>query len=253
MMFSRDASRIDGAWYRGMGLTIVWLAAATACFPADWPQFGGLQRAFTSPETGLARSWPSEGPKLLWKVPLHKGFAGAAVFGGEVFLFDQAGDQEILLCLDLASGRELWRFADRAPNKIAPPGARATPAVDRDYVFVCGTTGRLSCLDRKTQQVVWRADLAKDFDGVVPQWGFAQNPALWKNLVVVAPQGRRGGVVAFERGTGVVAWRSPYVTGMITCSWEASYISPALAEIDGVPQAITATAHGPAGPSGAWT
>ena len=252
-MCSRHTGRINGAGFRGMGPMMVWLAAATTSLAADWPQFGGPQRAFTSPETGLARSWPTDGPKLLWKIPLHSGFAGAAVRDGEVFLFDQADDQEILLCLDIGTGKELWRFADTAPNKIGPAGTRATPAVDQDYVFICGTTGHLNCLDRKTHKVVWQANLVKDFDGVVPLWGVAQNPALWKNLVIVAPQGRKGGIVAFERNTGRVAWRSPYVTGMITGSWEGSYISPALTEIDGTPQAIMATAHGPKGDNDAWT
>ena len=153
-MCSRHTGRINGAGFRGMGPMMVWLAAATTSLAADWPQFGGPQRAFTSPETGLARSWPTDGPKLLWKIPLHSGFAGAAVRDGEVFLFDQADDQEILLCLDIGTGKELWRFADTAPNKIGPAGTRATPAVDQDYVFICGTTGHLNCLDRKTHKVV---------------------------------------------------------------------------------------------------
>jgi outer membrane protein assembly factor BamB len=248
-----DGGVAGGAGFRGLCGIVVWLAVAATCAAEDWPQFGGPRRDFTSPETGLARSWPAEGPKLLWKVPLHKGFAGASVFGGEVFLFDQAGDREVLLCLDLATGKELWRFDDTAPNTIRPAGARATPAVDREYVFVCGTTGRLHALDRKTRKVVWRADLVKDFDGTVPKWGVAQNPALWRNLVIVAPQGRQGGVVAFDRGDGRVVWKSPYLRSMITGNWEGSYISPALTEIDGVPQAIMATAHGPRGDDGTWS
>jgi outer membrane protein assembly factor BamB len=232
---------------------VIWLMLTAVCGGADWPQFGGLRRDFTSPETGLARSWPEAGPRLLWRAPLNKGFAGAAIHGNEVFLFDQASDEEVLLCLDLATGRELWRYGEVAPNKIRPAGARATPAVDEDFVFTCGTTGRLNCIERQSRNLRWRVDLVKAFDGKVPQWGFAQNPALWKDLVIVAPQGRQGGVAAFERATGRVVWKSPYLRSMITGSWHGSYVSPAITVIDGVPQAIMATAHGPKGEDGQWT
>ena len=226
------------------------LAAALGAAPPrtgaeDWPQFGGLGRDFTSPETGLARSWPDAGPKKLWTVPLNAGFSGAAVVGGEVFILDRVDNkQDVLLCVDLATGKELWRFANDARGRVSPPGARATPAVDRDNVYVTGPLGDFYCVSRKTHQAVWTAHLVNDFAGKLPQWNVAQNPALYGQLVIVAPQGRGAGVAAFAKATGKVAWTSPCLPGMITGGWEGSYVSPVLTEIAGVPQAVVVTAQG---------
>ena len=34
---------------------------------SDWPAFGGPAGNGTSPETGLAKAWPEQGPPVLWK------------------------------------------------------------------------------------------------------------------------------------------------------------------------------------------
>jgi hypothetical protein len=33
----------------------------------DWPQWRGIERNGISPETGLLKSWPADGPPLVWK------------------------------------------------------------------------------------------------------------------------------------------------------------------------------------------
>ena len=35
---------------------------------ADWPQYLGPDRNSISPEKGLLRSWPADGPEVLWTV-----------------------------------------------------------------------------------------------------------------------------------------------------------------------------------------
>ena len=52
-------------------------------FAADWPQYFGPRRDSTSTEKGLLRTWPKEGPKVLWTVPLGAGFGGPAVSRGK--------------------------------------------------------------------------------------------------------------------------------------------------------------------------
>src|SRR5207302_8263612 len=43
------------------------LAADFKPRPFDWPQWQGPDRTAVSKEPGLLRSWPKEGPKLLWE------------------------------------------------------------------------------------------------------------------------------------------------------------------------------------------
>ena len=81
-------------------VTIMVALSATSVLAADWPWLYGPRRNHTSEQKGLLRTWPQEGPKVLWTVPLAAGFGGPAVSGGNVYV---SGPR-----------REGWRHAARA-------------------------------------------------------------------------------------------------------------------------------------------
>ena len=111
---------------RTPALIALFVTVTVACaLAADWPGYLGPRRDGTSPETGLLRTWPKEGPKVLWTTPVGIGYGGPAVAAGKVYLLDRddtVGDK--LRCLDLATGKELWNFAYAAPGKFDHPGSR---------------------------------------------------------------------------------------------------------------------------------
>ena len=53
---------------------LTWIISANA---QDWPQFLGPERNSTSPQENLLRSWPDEGPEVLWRVDVGIGYGGA--------------------------------------------------------------------------------------------------------------------------------------------------------------------------------
>ena len=92
---------------------------------ADWPQYLGPDRNASAPEARLAKTWPERGPRRLWSFSLGIGYGGASVQGGEVFVLDRiVGKKDILRCIDLQSGKELWNFSYDAPGKHPHPGSR---------------------------------------------------------------------------------------------------------------------------------
>lgn len=199
---------------------------------ADWPQYLGPNRDGVSPEKGLARAWPEAGPKVLWSVSVGEGYAGAAVRDGEVYILDRTEDKnDILRCFALADGKELWNYSYVAEGKVGHNGSRNPPTVDDQYVYSVGMMGNFLCVDRKTHKPVWEKDLQKEFGAPLPNWGFAQSPLLYKKLVIIAPQAPDAGVVAFDRVTGEVVWKSPGF-GL------PGYVSPAIATLAGVEQLI---------------
>ena len=104
---------------REVTLSTAILFLVTSGVQADWPQFMGPNRDGVSHETGLARAWPDNGPKVLWTVSLGEGFGGASIDKGEVLVLDRIDDeQDILRCLDLDTGKELWRSAYRGNNSL---------------------------------------------------------------------------------------------------------------------------------------
>src|SRR5262249_1992843 len=81
-----------------------------ACARADdWPQLLGPNRDGISLETGLAKSWPKSGPRVLWRKEVGPGFSGPVVAGKRLIAFYRQGEEEIVRCLDAESGSELWK------------------------------------------------------------------------------------------------------------------------------------------------
>ena len=211
----------------------------TSPLAADWPWLYGPSRNSTSDQKGLLRTWPTDGPKQLWSVPLSIGFGGPAISAGKVYVFDRdekVGDN--LRVLDLASGKELWNFAYPAPGTFMFPGSRTTPTVDGERVYTSGPLGDLYCLDTRTRKPVWNKNIWKDFGGgsELPRWAIVQHPLVYGNLLIVAPQTPQAGVVAYDKLTGELKWKSAPLSGL------PGYVSPSIAKIDGEDHLVMVTA-----------
>src|SRR5512136_2323624 len=89
------------------GLLILIAISAAA---GEWPQFRGPERNNISTETGLYRTWPKGGPKVLWKTPVCEGYAGAAIKDGRVYLndYDAQKKEHLIRCISLADGKDIW-------------------------------------------------------------------------------------------------------------------------------------------------
>ena len=209
---------------------------ANSAFAEDWPQYLGPTRNSIWPQKGLLRSWPEKGPEVLWTVPVGRGFGGPVVKGGKVYLLDRddkVGDN--LRCLDLSNGKELWSFAYDAPGTVMFPGSRSVPTVDGDKIYSCGHNGDLYCVDTKTHKPVWNKNVWKDFGGEkLPFWAITQCPLIYGDLLIVASQAPQAGVVAYEKLTGNVKWKTSPI-GLI------SYVSPAIVKVDGKDHVVMVT------------
>jgi outer membrane protein assembly factor BamB len=198
-------------------VTIMVALSVTSVLATDWPSIYGPRRNHTSDQKGLLRAWPEAGPKVLWTLPVGAGFGGPAVSGGNVYLLDR--DEKVgdtLRVLDLASGKELWTFAYDAPGTFMFAGSRTTPTVDGDLVYTVGPMGDLYAISTKTKQPAWRKNIWKDFGGgaQLPQWAIVQNPLIYGDLLIVAPQTSETGVVAFDKLTGAIRWKSAALSGI---------------------------------------
>ena len=247
MTFTRLPCPKHGGSNRFVGFLIA--VIYSLCLPLgiiadDWPRLGGIDGRGVSAETGLLRHWPEVGPAVLWTVPVGEGFAGPAVRDGQVYLLDREdSERDIIRCFELLTGKELWKLAYSAPGALPFNGSRNVPTVDDESIYALGPLGHLNCFSRLSHQVVWSVHLVEDFKvpGIdiataptnrqdkllrsqVPTWGVTQAPLLWNDLVIVAPQTQETGLVAFDRKTGHIRWKSAYIGR----NW-FSHISPMLA------------------------
>jgi len=223
---------------RKLAIVLTIAAVALMCGAADWPQFQGPDRNGMSAETGLLKTWPAGGPKVLWRIELGAGYGPASIYQGEIFVLDRVGGsrtgsdkKDVLRCLELTTGKEKWTFEYPAPGTVPHPGSRMTPAVTDKHVFTLSPFGHLHCIDKARHKPVWEKQLLKLFGAPLPRWGIAQSPVLYKNLVIVAPLGTRAGLAAFEQATGKLVWKSPALG-------KAGYCSPQITTIGGVEQVL---------------
>lgn len=201
-----------------------------------WPGFLGPHRDGVSSETGLLKKWPKSGPRELWKIDVGDGFGGAAIVGDNVYILDRADiDQEILRCLDFASGKQKWQHAYSTMKvKLPHAGSRSTPQVDGDFIYTYGRVGNLVCVNRQTHQEVWSHDLMKDYGlESTARWGYSASPLVVGDIVIVPALDNEGGhLIGFNKRSGKVAWERKDIGG-------AHYVTPRLYEIHGVQQVLT--------------
>lgn len=229
-------------------LSLIMVALACGTIRADdWPQWMGLARDGRWNESGVMRSLPPGGPRVLWRAPIRSGYAGPAVAGGRVFVADYEtnGDttggptnrtslngRERVLCFDAASGKELWRQSYDCPYKISyPSGPRCTPTVDGDCVYTLGAEGNLYCFDAASGGVKWNRALKDDYKVGAPLWGFTGHPLVDGKKLICLVGGDGTTLVAFDKHTGKEIWRS-------LSSAEPGYCPPSVIEAGGVRQLI---------------
>ena len=215
-------------------LLILILALLQSCTQAThWNQYLGPDRNATITGGKILRSWSEGTPKELWSFPLGEGYGSAAIYGKEVFILDRKkGESDIMRCIDLSSGEEKWNFSYEAEGEIPFPGSRTAPTVDQNHIWSVGPHGDFYCFDKETGKPVWNLNLLVEFDRELTTWGVSQAPLIYGGLVIVAPSGKKGGVAAFHKYTGELAWKSRELTGHPT------HVSPTLASFGGSDQII---------------
>ena len=201
-------------------MTVVLMTSQTIA--DDWPQWRGPERNGTSQEKNLLKSWPANGPELLWsKKELGRGFSSVSIAKGRLYITGIINNQEMLTVLDL-DGNIKWQ-TKYGPNwKGSNPEARTTPTVDGDRIYVVSGMGKIVCIDASSGKIKWSVDAVKEFDGEYHSWGIAESPLIVDDKVICTPGGENASVVAFDKISGKLIWQSKGLSEI------ANYCSPIL-------------------------
>ena len=105
---------------------------------SDWPRFLGPHGTGVSDETGLLERWPESGPPVVWNIPLGTGYSAPSVRGNRVVVHHRIKNEEIVECLDTATGKSQWKYA--YPSRYQDPygynnGPRCTPLLTESRCF----------------------------------------------------------------------------------------------------------------------
>jgi outer membrane protein assembly factor BamB len=226
-------------------LLLATLASQAALAADDWPQWRGVHRDGHSADSGLLKEWPADGPKMLWKTNgVGTGYAGVAIARDKIYTMGDLEGASCLIALNRADGSKLWSTKvgkGGAPGWGGFSGPRCVPTVDGNLVFAVAQFGQVLCADATTGHEIWRKDYEKDFGAERPEWGFTGMPVVDGENVIFPPGGKEGDLVALDKKTGNLVWRSKELTDNI------HYSSPIVVEIGGVRQIIQLTGASLAG------
>lgn len=216
----------------------VLLAVVLTAQGADSPQFRGPSRDGIFGEKGLLKTWPEGGPALAWKVDgIGKGYASVSDVNGTIYVPGMLDDnQGYIFALD-ESGKEKWRaaYGEETLEKQAP-GARGTPTIDGDRLYMMSGRGVLTCMSAKDGKQIWQVDVRNQFNGATTTWMFSESPLVDGNLVFATPGGPDASVVALDKMTGKTVWTSKGL------SEASAYCSPAIFTFGGNKVLVTMTA-----------
>jgi outer membrane protein assembly factor BamB len=227
--------------------------------PGSWPCFRGPDRDGVGREDiPLAESWPPEGPPRLWSLPVGEGYAGAAVRDGRVYLLDydegRVGSEvvperkgDVLRCLSLADGREIWRRWYHVPIVRYHGISRTVPAVSERYVVSLGPLGHVLCCDAASGAAKWSRDLVAEFGTQIPEWYAGQCPLIdlvgGREAAILAPGGDRGALmIAIDCESGEELWRTPNPD-----AWHMTHSSIVRMDWEGIPTYVYCSTGGVVG------
>ncbi|MDA1017367.1 MAG: PQQ-like beta-propeller repeat protein [Planctomycetota bacterium] len=199
----------------------------------DWPCWRGSHGDGTSREANLIRSFPDDGPKILWRKPLGTGFSGLSISRDRLFTMFGDGDREYAAGFDTRDGSELWKIdIDKDFAQGRSFGPRATPYVDGDLVYFVGASGRVLCLTTATGKEQWSLNVYDKFEmhRFTHEEGLSPSPLVDGTALIV----QAGiSVFAFNKSNGELIWRS--------LEERMNHSTPTLARIDGKRQLVVLT------------
>ena len=180
----------------------------------DWPRWRGPRGNGTWQAPAIPLHWPKDGLKVHWRSKIGPGYSGIAVKDGRAFTMDRPPEpsgQERVVCIDAATGNEIWSFVYDADYEKLDygKGPRTTPTVHDGRVYTLGAVGHLHCLDASNGKKLWSKNLKADHRAQQPTWGFAAMPVVYQELLIVHAGQKPGGCfVAYDRNTGEEIWRA---------------------------------------------
>src|SRR5262249_35962808 len=219
---------------------LVPVALATLAAGADWPCFRGTKRDNRSPDSGLLKEWPKDGPKLVWKATgVGQGFSSVSVVGDRVYTMGNKDGNAYLFAIDRKKGGDpLWeaKIGDGGRGG-GHPGTRCTPTVDGDLVYGLSAVGDLVCVESTTGKEKWRKSFRKEYKGQVGGWEYSESPLIDGDRLVCTPGGTVATLLVLDKKTGEEIWKAPLKIG-------AGYSSVVISNAGGKKPYVTLTLAG---------
>ena len=199
-------------------------------------QWRGENRDGFYNESGLLKSWPAEGPELMWHFDdLGEGHGSVAVTENMIYVPGTLDTVTYVFAFN-NDGDLKWRSEVGTEWVESWPGVRTSPLIDSGKLYLMTGYGLLVCMDAETGDHLWKIDMLKDYDGRNIQWGYCENLVMDGEKLFVTVGGVDANVIALNKNDGLLIWKSKGL------GEKSAYNSPNVIEHNGVRMMVTMTA-----------
>jgi outer membrane protein assembly factor BamB len=189
--------------------TVLYFALIFPAIAENWPCWRGPASDGSTTETGFALSWDRTN-HVLWRVALPEaGNSSPIIWQNRVFVTQAVANRRTLWCLDRQSGTVRWQAGPvydlpEETMRESNPYCSASPVTDGERVIAFFGSAGVFCFDFEGREL-WRTELGK----IAHPFGTASSPCLSGEMcyAYVGP-GEKQSIVALEKRTGKIAWRS---------------------------------------------
>ena len=197
----------------------------------------GADRTGIYKETGLLKSWPENGPDMLWSYEgLGEGHSSVTIDSDKIYLSGLVDEEGFIYVFDF-NGKLLNK------KKYGPEwtrdyiGPRGSITINDGKLYLISGMCDIYCFDQNTLDLIWKKNFITDFKGVNIQWGICETPLIVDDKLIATPGGAEHNVVALNKNTGELIWSCPGKGD------QSAYCSPLYLSDQQTPQIVTFTAN----------
>lgn len=202
-------------------LAFILLVVISIAQPTQWR---GANRDGKFTDTGLLQKWPDGGPQLLMKVEgIGKGYSSVVATDQYLFATGMIDTLDYISCIT-PDGKIKWKVPYGRSWTQSFPETRGSATVEGERVYVISGTGQLVCLNVADGTILWKVNVDKEYKSEWHIWGVSESPLIVDDKVICSPGGKETSIVAFDKMTGKLIWKSESVGG------PRCYISPIIYE-----------------------
>jgi len=184
-------------------------------------------RTGNSAETGLMKSWPAEGPELIWmNKELPKGHSSVSIGNNTIYITGNVDQNDILVAID-PSGKIKWQTIYGKAWNASNPESRCTPTVEGERVYVSSGSGDIACIDGISGEIIWTVKASEIYKGTFGEWGIAESLIVDGDKLYFSPGGPETMTIALDKNTGSLIWKSKSMND------GPAYVSPILVNYAG--------------------
>ncbi len=202
-------------------ITLFSTTGALSQKPTAWR--GGTNGNY--PDKGLLKAWPQNGPDILWVAEgLGDGHSSPVFANGKIFVSTMIDTTGFIIILDL-KGKELKRYPYGTEFFESYPGARSTPVIVGDWLYIYSGLGTIYAFDAEKGTLRWKRNMTKEADGENIKWGVTETLVVDGDKIYCTPGGKKFNIVALNRLDGTFVWNSPGVGDL------SAYCTPQLIDL----------------------